>query len=209
MTGQVPHPHPRKDQEARVVRQQRKVAFTRGAIPADKGVAAAGFPRRRTKQHTGQQPSRTVADQDFEVLPHATLMTQIMVVMQQVVEQPQAGVPGVEPLDSKWTQSAQIRIDRGRIVSHRLRHGESTPVGSSRAVAGRQPNLPEPFKLQQQRSGGHILQPPLAVAPVPPFAQLTRQSTTIPIRVVLQQPPDQPDVGRRDTTPLNDLSRIH
>lgn len=40
MAAQMPHLYPRQDQEAHIVRQQRKVAFMRAAVPGDKGVAA-------------------------------------------------------------------------------------------------------------------------------------------------------------------------
>ncbi len=61
----------------------------------------------------------------------------------------------------------------------------------TRSLARGQAYLALPLQLQQKRAAGHVLWPPLLVAPVPPFAQLSRKSAAVPGRITRQQLTDQ------------------
>src|SRR6516162_3365991 len=79
-------PNPRRDQKARVVGHQAKVAPAGGCAPADVTVAAAQMARRRTP---GQARDRSAfgPDQILQLLAHRLLIAQIMMMLDEAVEQ--------------------------------------------------------------------------------------------------------------------------
>ena len=78
--GQVRHPHPRQDQEARVVGEEADVLPPRLRRPADEPVAAAQVPRRRRPGQAGERPAPRV-HQVLQVLAHRLRVAQVVVLL--------------------------------------------------------------------------------------------------------------------------------
>jgi len=208
MTGQIGHTHPGQDQKARVIAQEPEVALPPLPIPPDKGVTALCFPGSRSKQHTAQRMACLIPNQVLEVLSHAITMAKVMIAMQQELEQEHVVVGFPQRFNPQRPQGAQIPFNRTAIMGHFGDLTVATGVGG-RSLAGRKPDLAQFLQLQQKRAAGHVLEPPLLVAPVPSFAQIPREPATVPRRVLRQQTPDYSHFTRRNAAPLNDFFRLH
>ena len=65
------------------------------------------------------------------------------------------------------------------------------------------------FQLQQQRAGRHVLDPALRVTPVPAVAKFNAEPRPAPVRVFVEQSPDQTDVSTIQLTPLHHPNTRH
>ena len=128
--------------------------------------------------------------------------------MQQELEQQHLFVGFPQRFNPQRPQGAQIPFNRTAIMSHFRDLTVATGVGG-RSLAGRKPDLAPLLQLQQQRAAGHVLEPPLLVAPVPSFAQIPRQSASVPRRVLREQITDQSNLTPPDGASLNDLLHVH
>src|ERR1039458_349724 len=86
MGGQVRHRDPGQNQKARIIGEETDVAPPCFCIPADETVAAAQVPRCRTPGQTGNRPSLSPQN-ILEMLPHRLLITKVVIVLHQAVEQ--------------------------------------------------------------------------------------------------------------------------
>src|SRR5204863_1019718 len=64
--------HPGQNQKPLVVGEQRKISFAGFGVPADKAIARAALPRRRTKQQTRQHATPALGDQILQVRPRGS-----------------------------------------------------------------------------------------------------------------------------------------
>ena len=65
------------------------------------------------------------------------------------------------------------------------------------------------FQLQQQRAGRHVLDPALRVTPVPAVATFNAEPRPAPVRVFVEQSPDQTDVSTIQLPPLHHHNARH
>src|SRR5580658_8816772 len=80
------HPHPGQNQEPCVVSHEADVAPPRFGGPAYVAIAAAQMTRRRTPRHAGDG-SCLRPHQILQMLAHGLLITQIVVMLNEAVEQ--------------------------------------------------------------------------------------------------------------------------
>ena len=208
MAGQMRDLHPGRNEEARVVRQALQVAFARGAVPADEGVAVRALPRRRTEQHTGHRASVPVPHEVADILADRVALSEVVLVRQQSMEQARIGRAGSGDAHLQRLQVAQRAADR--LVRRRDRFGQpvAPPVGRRGAPRG-QPQMPRPFQFQQQRARRHVLWAALRVTPVPTRAQFPAQARAIPFGMRVQQAANRPHVRLVEPPPLYDHDACH
>ena len=114
MTGQMRDLDPAGNEKARVVGQPLQVAFARGAIPAEEGVAVRALPRRRAEQRAGHRTAVPVPDQIAEVLADRVAMAEVVITGQQAVEEPQVLRARRDDAHGQRQQVAQRAADRLR-----------------------------------------------------------------------------------------------
>src|SRR5574337_12491 len=120
--SQMRYPHPRQNQEPRVVGDQMNVAPPRPLVPANEPVAAAQMPwRTRPRQARNRLAARF--DQILQVLTYRLFVFQVVILLHQAVEQ--RLLPAAPHLyDLQWRNLLQrafyrpvIRHDRFRAVT--------------------------------------------------------------------------------------------
>src|ERR1700687_682516 len=94
----------------------------------------------------------------------------------------------------------RLRADRTSLVTHPIR-------GS--ASAHRQLHIPALLQLEQQTSGGHVLELAQRVAPVPKLSQLTTQMKTTPLWMLSQELAQLLQLLRTNATPLKHQTLGH
>jgi hypothetical protein len=174
MAGQMRHLHPAGNEEAGIVRQALQIAFARGAVPAEEGVAVRALPGRRSEQHARHRAAVPVAHQITDVLADCVALPQVVLVRQQPEEQARVGRARSDDAHAQRAQIAQC-------VAHRLpgrRHRFDPPipvcVGRRRTPRG-QVQMSGPLQFQQQRARRHVFRPAQRVAPVPAHAEFDAQ----------------------------------
>ena len=80
---------------------------------------------------------------------------------------------------------------------------------SGLAPTVRQANEFSPVKLEQERPGGHVLELPSRIAPIPLFGQGLGNPSSTPLRMSVDQPSDLGDVLVANRASLNRLCFKH
>ncbi len=85
IAGQVRDADPAGNEKTRIVRQAVQVAFARGAIPSDEGIAIGAFPRRGAEQGAGHDASAPVPRQIANILAHGVAVAEVVLVGKQAM----------------------------------------------------------------------------------------------------------------------------
>jgi hypothetical protein len=83
--------NPGQDQKARIVCQQMKISLPRFGIPANEAIAACQVTRRRKPRQTGNRLT-SGGNQILKTLSDSLLITEIVILLDQAVEQSSCGV---------------------------------------------------------------------------------------------------------------------
>ena len=208
MTGQMRDLHPAGNEEAGVVRQALQIAFARGAVPAQEGVAIRALPGRRAEQGAGHRAFVPIPHQVAEVLADRVALPQVVLMGEQAVEQPR-----VRRARRNDAHAQRAQIAKG--IAHRLlgrRHRFDPPipvcVGRWRTPRG-QVQMSGPLQFQQQRARRHVFGVALGVAPVPARAQFTAQARAVPVGLLGKLTAQPLDVRGFDLSPLHDHDACH
>ena len=196
-------PDPGQDEKASVVCGPVQMLGARAVIPSNELIARSYLPGGSTEEKAGHVTSMAVAGQVREVLSDRAAVAQIMVTGKVAGEGAVVGMLGVERFDSDWGEFMQAGADgRGQVIETReFGRCKATPYRC--APWGREYDQVAAVQFEQQRSGGHIFEPPVISAPIPNLSEFPGETSTMPVRVGSDQVPDVDKVLFRESAALN------
>jgi len=177
------------------------------SAPADEPVPGGTLPSRRPEQSAGQRPSASAFDPVGQVFPHRPGVTPIMVLLEQAGKVPTP--PGLLNLHHpQRAQRLQRRLEPilPELIQRQLRlRGDAMRfvIGLSRTLARGQAEQSTPFQFEQERAGGHVLELPDGVAPVPLLGNVDGQLGAPPLGLLGHQLANPPELTGADPSPLN------
>ncbi len=137
------------------------------------------------------------------MLPDRTTVTEIMVMSEVAGESAVVGMLGVERFDGDWCDFVQAGADGREQVIETGEFGSCQATPCRCAPWGREYDQVAAVQFEQQRSGGHIFEPPVISAPIPNLSEFPGETSTMPVRVGSDQVPDVDKVLLRESAALN------
>src|SRR5579885_1306736 len=189
--GEIAAADPRQYEEARVVDDEVKAAFSLLARPADELVARLGLPGACPEGQQGHHLAGG-AHEVAQLRAGNELMPQIVVTLN--VSVPQQRLTLVA--DRIDREPSQIHRWDARGLEHRLLDLRASEVRRGLGVPRRrQADQAIGLHPQQRHPAAHVLQAPIGAAPAEPFADRARELRTIGWRGGADQGTDQLDLA--------------
>ena len=148
-------------------------------------IASGALPGRRAKEQAGHGAAAAFARQILQVLPHGAAVAQIVELMQEGFEEPSIGRElRADFPQLQRSQVGQWRLD-GLLTQAPIQCGHLlVPHSIGRGPAPDwQPDDSSLLQLEQQSSGGHVLELARTTVPVPHAGQFTAEPVTTPAGV--------------------------
>jgi hypothetical protein len=208
MRSQMRHSNPGQHQKTHVIGQEMKMALSAGLAPTNELIAWGALPSGRAKDQTRHRSTRPITSQILKIFPDGTAITQVMILLQQMGQQPSLH-RGLDRRQLHWAHLVQRPLKEGLSPQSQLpgRRGLRRAAAPA-ALSPRKLKQTSTFQFNQQRPGGHVFELSGGITPVPLLGNMDRQAKATPSGVARNQLPNPLQLFGSDPTTLN-VKHLH